>query len=193
MSAWCCKTQPVNNPFTNNLVNMTQIDYSRHYAIVGSALDLKRGFLYYTKCTSGPCLWRDDTTGKCLESVVLPGACAEWALRRYNWRTEAPPVTLWQGSTHDFPGPSRFLKDSFTMTLDPHRQIIYFFTQHLNKDGYGYIVSVSPATCFVSHTAEQFMTCVQAALTPFCPNVTLIRRCVENVADGCIQGRHCPP
>ena len=46
MSVWCCKTQPVNNPFTNNLVNMTQIDYSRHYAIVGTALDLKRGFLY---------------------------------------------------------------------------------------------------------------------------------------------------
>eukprot|EP01047_Picozoa_sp_COSAG01_P082201 COSAG01_NODE_16687_length_1214_cov_228.381166_2_plen_323_part_01 len=28
------------------------------------------------------------------------------------------------------------------MTLDPHRQIVYFFVQHLNKYGYGYVVSM---------------------------------------------------
>ena len=130
--AWCGfrpDCYPVNNPFSGDVVNMTQVDYSPHYAIVGSALDLERGFLYYTKCTAGVCLWRSDTTGECLESITLPGACSEWALRRYNWRTREPPQTLWQASAHDFPGPMKFLKDSFTMTLDPHRQIIYYFVQ----------------------------------------------------------------
>lgn len=130
--AWCGflpDCYPVNNPFSNDVVNMSVVDYSPHYAIVGSAVDLERGFLYYTKCTMGVCLWRSDTTGECLESISPPGACSEWALRRYNWRTREPPQTLWQASAHDFPGPMKFLKDSFTMTLDPHREIIYYFVQ----------------------------------------------------------------
>ena len=65
-----------------------------------------------------------------------------WALRRYNWRTREPPQTLWSGNAHDFPGPMKYLKDTFTMTFDPHRQIVYYFVQYLNKDGYGYIMSM---------------------------------------------------
>ena len=136
--AWC-GFQPdcylVNNPFTGDVVNMTQVDYSRHYAIVGSALDLERGWLYYIACTSGPCIWRDDSTAECLDRLMThPGACSEWALRRYSWRTGVKE-TLWQASAHLFPGPFKFLKDSFTMTFDPHRQIVYIFVQYLNKDG----------------------------------------------------------
>ena len=70
------KSPVLSDPFANDVVNMTQVDYSPHYAIVGTAVDLERGWLYYTKCTAGVCLWRSDTTGECLERVSLTGACS---------------------------------------------------------------------------------------------------------------------
>ena len=141
MAPECYKTD---NALSGNIVEMTQVDYAKNYAIVGPAADFLHKRLYYIACDRPACISRSDTTGRCLETVdsPVPGACGGFRLVRYDWESKTNK-TVYAASNHEFPGPNRFMKSSFTMTFDEQNEIVYWFVQYLNRDGAGFICSLN--------------------------------------------------